>query len=204
MRTLAIPPLVVACVMLASHSLARAEQTNADQPRQFEVIGNPAFSLPDGRTVPLFITAATAESPLSGPANVNQDEILTSVAAEGAELRKGVEVSKLMLASKMLFSFRVKGEEAENMLLVTAHPQKRPGRKKIFKNPVTFTPGSLTRLADVIGKFGQPTETQFWSSEPAKDLGLDGLVHWWGEVGVSASTDGAITHVLVRKVVKRK
>jgi len=203
-RTSALILIVVAgfCVQ-TSRASGQADQTPSDAPRQFEGIGTPAFTLPDGRTVPLFETA-TPESALKGPAKISQDEILASVAGEGAELRKGIDVVKLVLGSKLFISFKVNGKETDDMLLVTVHPQKGSARGKIFKKPVTFTPGRLTRLAEALETFGQPTETQLWSSKHAKDLGLDGSVYWWGEVGVSASPDGAISHVLLRKVIERK
>ena len=108
-----------------------------------------------------------------------------------------------MLSTAALFASE-RMNVSNDMLLVTVHPQKQSARGKVFKKPVTFTPGRVTRLAEALRTFGQPTETQVWSSKPAKDLGLDGSVYWWGEVGVSASPDGAITHVLVRKVIKRE
>lgn len=202
-RTNAVVLIVVAgsCIQTA-HASAQAGQPQKDEPRRFEGIENPTITLPDGRTVPLFVSAAP-ESGLDSPANVRQDEILASVAAEGADLRRGIDIGKIVMCSKLLFSFKVNGQEADHILLVTLHPQKRSVPGKIFKKPVTFTPGQVTRLAELLKTFGQPTETQLWSSKSTKDLGLDGSVSWWGEVGVSESSDAAITHILLRQIVKR-
>ncbi len=70
--------------------------------------------------------------------------------------------------------------------------------KKWAKGMLRFEPGSMTLLKDVQASFGDCTERELWSSKILGTFGLDGIVYWWGSVGLAADAQGAITHVLIR------
>lgn len=69
-----------------------------------------------------------------------------------------------------------------------------------YKGAVSFEPGPLTTLREVVKKFGEPAEKEAWvAKEFVAWIGLNGTVYWWGAVGVGCSADGSITHVLIRE-----
>jgi len=69
-----------------------------------------------------------------------------------------------------------------------------------FKDPWHFEPGSITRLQDVREKYGKPTELERWVAKDFQTwIGFNGTVYWWGAVGIGASEDGSITHILIRE-----
>jgi hypothetical protein len=87
------------------------------------------------------------------------------------------------------------------MIHIAVFPSRSMGVPKnhfVTGRVATHTPGSIYRLPDVVQKFGEATEKQTWSAKMPMALGIDGTVHWWGNVGVLASRDGRITHVLLR------
>jgi hypothetical protein len=63
---------------------------------------------------------------------------------------------------------------------------------------MSFTQGTLTDLKGIEAEFGPATEKERFDAPLWKTLGFDGLVCWWENVGVAISSDGAVTHVLVR------
>ena len=49
-------------------------------------------------------------------------------------------------------------------------------------------------------RFGNPLEKQPWIAKEFQSwLGLNGTVYWWGAVGIACSSNGSITHVLIRE-----
>ena len=75
--------------------------------------------------------------------------------------------------------------------------------KTLIEDPETFQPAALKSLKEVKAKFGEPPEQELWSQKIARDLGLNGVVYWWGGVGVAADARGSITHVLLRMEPKK-
>jgi hypothetical protein len=185
--------------------LTQTEVTTNDQPRKFEGLQTKAFKAPDGRTIPVFITVPSPEFRLESRTDFSQDELLKLLASDGLELRKVTEGPRAVYQSKMFVSITLDDKEVDKLILITVHPQKKgSGRKKIFKKPVTFSPGSLKHFNEAIKKFGQPVEKELWSSKATKDIGLDGLVYWWGGVGAAISKDITFTHILIRQEIDRE
>lgn len=61
-------------------------------------------------------------------------------------------------------------------------------------------PGQVNQLNDIIDKYGPPSSKEIWKTEETKlYAGLFGIVSWWGNIGIAASDQGTITHVLVRQ-----
>lgn len=92
----------------------------------------------------------------------------------------------------------------DDIIWIIVYSQEGTAGNELIENPVTFSPGTLETLEEVISRFGNPVERELWSAKMTQAIGLDGLVNWWGEVGVAASEDGSITHVLVRQAPKQE
>ena len=61
----------------------------------------------------------------------------------------------------------------------------------------TFSPGSATTLSSVAARCGKPGHAEWWVTA-SRAIGLNDETHWWGNIGIAADADGAITHVLFR------
>jgi hypothetical protein len=87
-----------------------------------------------------------------------------------------------------------------DMLCIAAFPAKgaKIKRAKWVKNPIVFVPGQVKSLEEIKSKYGVPDEEQQWSMPVAKQLGISGIVSWWGRVGVAINPEGTITHVFLR------
>jgi hypothetical protein len=69
-----------------------------------------------------------------------------------------------------------------------------------FRGSIDFVPGAVTRLDEVVKKYGPPVEIQLFKAKALQSmLAFDGTVSWWGYVGVAASPQGAITHIFLRE-----
>lgn len=69
-----------------------------------------------------------------------------------------------------------------------------------LKGGVAFELGPLTTLKEVVDRFGAPLEQEAWTAKDFQGwIGLNGIVSWWGAVGLAASPDGRISHILVRE-----
>ena len=93
----------------------------------------------------------------------------------------------------------IQGKKAEDMLVIGLYPRVGIAAKRVVRDPVTFTSGTTTTRNEVTRAFGEPAEKELWMGQAPDDLGLKGVVYWWGHVGVAASGEGTITHVLVRE-----
>lgn len=193
-------------IILQISAFGQTKQSGEKQPQRFEGLLNPTMIMTDGRIIPLFIDITIPEFPPADPQKADPDEILKSVSAEGSELKKWLEFAKIGYEfGAPTISFR--GKEVNvftGYTLVMVYPEKGTTGEGLLKNPATFSPGALTDLKQVINRFGEPPGKQIWSGDLTRLIGLDGLVYWWGEIGVSASNDDKITHVLLRHSIKKK
>jgi len=96
----------------------------------------------------------------------------------------------------------VEGKPTADMLHIVAMSRKDLPATGIFKDPIRFQPGPVTTVAEVCKQFGAATEKETWSGKSFQDMGMSDTVWWWGQVGVAASADGTITHILVRRPVE--
>lgn len=198
MRALVIFGLLI--FLLSMPVLAQTKTPDQQQPQRFDGAGTSSWKSPDGRPLPVFIDITLRGFQPAGP-KAAADEILKSVSEEGSELGSVIETFVNIYEVEAPV---IKGVTAyTGYTLVIVYPEKGTIGEGEFKNPVTFTPGALTNVKQVVSKFGEPTNKQIWSENLTRLIGLDGLVYWWGEVGVSAFKDGKITHVLRRRSVKK-
>jgi hypothetical protein len=69
-----------------------------------------------------------------------------------------------------------------------------------LKTTARFKPGSLTKIEQIVKKYGKAQEKEAWIAKDFQSwIGLNGTVYWWGAVGVAGSLDGTITHVFIRE-----
>lgn len=196
--------LVTFCLMVGLCSMAAYAQmkpAGEKQPAKFDGAMNTSWKTPDGIVAPLFIDITLSEFQPADPKKAATDEILKSISAEGSDLGKMLGVLTLIYQSQ---APEIKGvTAATGYTLVLVHRAKGIVGAGELKNPVTFTPGPLTDLKQVVSKFGEPANKQIWSDELTRQVGLDGIVCWWGEIGIAANESGKITHVLRRQVIKK-
>jgi len=185
------------------------------------------LQMADGRITPLFIDITTPEFAPADPHKADPDDILKSISAEGPKLG---DFLKLITIAYEVDAPTLMGISVfAGYTLVMVYPEKKTTGETLFKkswkfspraltdlteavsrygspmrNPVTFSPGALNNLKEVISRYGEPTSKQIWSDDLTRLVALDGFVYWWGQIGVSASKDGKITHVLVRHSIKKK
>jgi len=64
-------------------------------------------------------------------------------------------------------------------------------------NLQTFSPSAATALDSVTARCGEAEYTEWWVTA-SRAVGLNGETQWWGNIGLAADQDGAITHLLYR------
>lgn len=94
----------------------------------------------------------------------------------------------------------VNGKPVDKLLHIGLFPRKGLPTTGVADHPVTFDPGPVTSLEEMMKANGPPSEEEVWSGKVMSDLALDGVVCWWGRVGLATSSQGAVTHVLVREL----
>ena len=134
------------------------------------------------------------------PAPSNRDELFKSVAANASDLTRVFDLIPVVTDNNL-----IKGLPAKGMLHIALSPVQGTSviDKTLIEDPETSQPAALKSLQEVKAKFGEPTEQELWSQKIAHDLGLNGVVYWWGGVGVAADARGSITHVLLRTEPKK-
>jgi hypothetical protein len=153
--------------------------------------------LATGAEIILFLDPASRAIPDQDLTKPTASPVLAVVTANSAELSTSLDAC-LFFASN---AAPVDGKPPKEMIHIAVFPSRSMGVPKnhfVTGRVATHTPGSIYRLPDVVQKFGEATEKQTWSAKMPMALGIDGTVHWWGNVGVLASRDGRITHVLLR------
>ena len=86
------------------------------------------------------------------------------------------------------------------VILVRVYPKKGVLLTGCIQNRICFTPGEATRFADIEKQAGPALERQKWPEELSKEIALEGLVYWWGKIGLAADREGNISHVLFREL----
>jgi hypothetical protein len=123
------------------------------------------------------------------------DELLKDICTNGADLRIAPAVARSM-AKQQTFQGNPYGEALH--IAVFPHDGIAVGEK--LKATARFKPGALTKVAQVVEKYGKAPEREAWIAKDFQSwIGLNGMVYWWGSVGIAGSSDGTITHVLIRE-----
>ena len=123
------------------------------------------------------------------------DKLLEDICTNGDDLKIAPAVSRGM-DKQQIFQGNPYGEALH--IAVFPHDSITVGEK--LKATARFKPGTLTRVAQVVEKYGKAQEREAWVAKDFQSwIGLSGTVYWWGAVGVAGSPDGAITHVLIRE-----
>jgi hypothetical protein len=92
------------------------------------------------------------------------------------------------------------GNRYADALHIAVFPHSTIKVGKELKGTAYFEPGPLTKVDEVVKKYGRPLEKEAWiAKEFLAWIGLNGTVQWWGAVGIAGSSDGTITHVLIRE-----
>ncbi len=177
--------------------------TNENQIRRFEGLMDTGFTLPDGRLLPIFFDPSRKDFPPSDTSGAAADELLKALAAEGLELKSPIAAMEMVARSLALAGKEEEGAIIGISLRIIVYPKKGTPGKKLIGNPATFSAGPLKSLKEVIDKFGEPAEKEMWATVTTRKIALDGVVHWWGEIGAAASRNGLITHVLIRQAPKK-
>lgn len=137
-------------------------------------------------TKPAFIK--TADDPVS-------DKLLKDICANGDDLKVAPAMARSLDKQQMF-----QGNRYGEVLHIAVFPGDGIGVGDKLKATARFKPGSLTTLAQVVGKYGSAPEKEAWVAKDFQTwVGLNGTVYWWGAVGVAGSADGTITHVLIRE-----
>ena len=123
-------------------------------------------------------------------------KLVQSVAANASRLTSLIDVVGIFTDNVV-----IQGKAARGMLHIVLFPIQGTSviDKTAIQDPLTFQPAALKSLKEIKAEFGEPSEQELWSFKIAQDLGLNGVVCWWGGVGVAANVGGSITHVLLRK-----
>lgn len=152
-----------------------------------------AYLADTGEEINLFLDPVRQSVPVTTEADISGAKLLRSVADNGAYLLN------LLLACQNFSVDNVIGSKPTGeMLHMVVFPRRDiqgPGRDR---GAVSFTPGPLRDLTEVAEHLGTPTAREWWAGSNMQELGMSGVVFWWGQVGVSADDDGQITHVLLR------
>lgn len=158
----------------------------------FDGIRRRGIQLASGEQIALFLDPAT--SGLSGSAvGTERPQMLSLLALNDADML--VWLSECQVFSQ---GVTIDDQPADSMLHVLVFPLNRQSLGSQGDTFITFQPGPVRQLDALIAQFGSATETQLWLGQDSQDLGLTSRVYWWGNVGVSASERGQITHVLLR------
>jgi hypothetical protein len=128
----------------------------------------------------------------------NSDELLNLLTTDAANLMNGIG------GMAAFYTKFTPLNDKKQFVLVEIYPQNGTKGLKKFRNPVTFSPGGMTHLSQVIDKFGLPTSIQKFSTEGSRCIDLDGEVRWWGNIGIASSIEDKITHILIRCSVQPK
>lgn len=130
----------------------------------------------------------------------NRDELIKSVTANASELTLRFDIIWVLTENLV-----IQGKAAKGMLHIALFPIQRTSviDKTTIEDLITFQPAARISMKEVKAKFGEPSEQELWSFKIAQDLGLNGVVYWWGGVGVAENVGGSITHVLLRMEPKK-
>lgn len=195
-------PLITFFLIVGLCPMLAFSQTKPSQEKQlakFDGAMSPSWKTPEGMVAPLFIDITVSQFQPIEPQKAA--EILKSVSAEGSELGDMITVLANIyeVEAPVIKDVHI----SQGYTLVLVYPVKGTIGAGELKNPVTFTPGPVTDLKQVINKFGEPTSKQIWSEVVTRQIGLDGILCWWGEIGIAANDAGKITHVLRRRAIKK-
>ena len=143
-----------------------------------------------GEGVNLFLDPARSSVKVTPAAEATGNEMLQAVASNSDDL-----VSLFKVCQEFSAESAIGDEEAGKMLHLAVFPQRDEG---LTDRVVSFGAGVTRNLAEVATQCGQPTGREWWAGGNMQELGMSGVVFWWGHVGVAAGEDGEITHVLLR------
>ena len=116
------------------------------------------------------------------------DKLLKDICKNGDDLKIAPAVARQMEA------------RYANALHIAVFPHSSIKVGKELAGTANFEAGSLTKVDEVVKKYGKPSEKEAWIAKEFQSwVGLNGTVHWWGAVGIAGSSDGTITHVLIRE-----
>jgi hypothetical protein len=120
------------------------------------------------------------------------ENVLKDVCKNGNDLKIAPAVSRQM--DKQQFNSYAEA------LHIAVFPNRSITVGEKLKATARFEPGPLTTIDSVIKKYGNPSEKEAWFAKDFKSwLGLNGIVYWWGAVGIAGSSDGTITHIFIRE-----
>lgn len=123
------------------------------------------------------------------------DKILKDICKNGDDLKTAPALGRV-LAKQQAFQGNRYGEA----LHIAVFPNDSISVGEELKGTARFKPGLLTKVEQVVKKYGKSKEREAWIAKEFQSwIGLNGIVHWWGAVGVAGSSDGTITHILIRE-----
>lgn len=123
------------------------------------------------------------------------DKILKDICNNGDDLKNAPALGRAMAKQQMFPS-----SPYAEALHIAVFPDDSITVGKELKSTARFKHGPLTKLSQVIEKYGKAQELERWTAKDFQSwIGLNATVHWWGAVGIAATQDGAITHVLIRE-----
>ena len=130
---------------------------------------------------------------------VVSDSILKDICAAGAAIRRVIR--KVPGVARLA----APNYQYKDMLHIAVFTPKNIPITEEVEFPLYFKPGAVTKLKDIIKRYGSPTEKELWTLKELQALvGLNGTVYWWGDIGIAASLDSTITHILVRERETKK
>ncbi len=157
------------------------------------------FMLGGGGEIPKCLDPSRRWVRVSPEQEVVGRKVLAAVSANSGNLET---IAFMALSVSQAMRQTVEGKPTADMLHIVAMSRKDLPATGIFKDPIRFQPGPVTTVAAVCKQFGAATEKETWSGKSFQDMGMSDTVWWWGQVGVAASADGTITHILVRRPVE--
>lgn len=122
--------------------------------------------------------------------------VLVAISSNATELDNLVSLSHVLTDDST-----IDGHATKTMLRAGVFPSPTTtiGVKPLESpDPVRFQPAGIRSIRDLRKRFGASSDREQWSGDVPEQLGLSGIVEWWGSTGVHVAADGMITHVLIR------
>lgn len=180
--------LIIGLVMLASGD------ARGDLPKGGDYFYGGIHSAKTGGKLCLFFYAT--RSGFVSPKPDLGRRVLAAITSDASELDDLVSLSHVLTDEVTIEGHPVKtmlraGVFPSPAATIAAEPVKDP-------DPVRFQPAGIRSIRELRKRFGPSTDREQWSGGIADQLGVSGIVEWWGSSGVHAGADGTISHVLVR------
>lgn len=177
-------------------------QAADNEPSRFNGVAFTGLTHVSGKTMPVFLESR-AQFPPADSKGGSSDDLLKSITTEGKDLWESLLTMRAMIVGPGQMKAG-DGTTVKRLVVIVICPLQASSGGELFKNPRTCAPGVVKALKQVTRTHGEPFERELWSAKVTREIDLDGVVSWWGEVGAAAAKDGTITHVLVRRVVTAK